>query len=112
MIVLINPFEVPQEVSDEQFLAGWQRAADYLQVQPGFVDTRLHRAVSPDPRFRFINVARWDSPEAFRAAVTSDGFRQLAAGAAPGHPALYQVVKTVERAAADTSTDLPEGALE
>ena len=111
MIVLINPFEVPQETSDEQFLAGWQQAADYLQAQPGFVDARLHRAVSPDPRFRFINVARWESPEAFRAAVSSDGFRQLATGTPPNHPALYQVVRTVERIAADATSDLPEGAL-
>ena len=101
MIVLINPFKVPQETPDEGFLAGWQRAADYLRKQPGFVDARLHRAVSPDPRFRFINVAQWESPEAFRAAVTSEGFRALAGGTPSNSPALYQVVRTVTPEAAE-----------
>ena len=92
--VLINPFEVPPEVADEQFLAGWQQAADYLRTQPGFVSARLHRAISPDPRFRFVNIAEWESPQAFRAAVTSDGFQRLAAASPPNHPALYEVVTT------------------
>ena len=94
-VVLINPFEVPQGVSDDEFLAGWQRAADYLQTQPGFVSTRLHRAISPEPRFRFINVAEWESPAAFQAAVTSEGFRQLAGNTPANYPALYQVVQAI-----------------
>ena len=93
-VVLINPFEVPQGVSDDDFLAGWQRAADYLRTQPGFVNTRLHRAMSSDARFRFVNVAEWESPAAFQAAVTSEGFRQLTGGAM-GNAALYQVAKTI-----------------
>ncbi len=99
MVVLINPFEVPQETSDEAFLAGWQSAAEHLRRQPGFIDAQLHRALSPDARFRFINVAHWASPEAFRAAVTSEGFRRLASDDAPSNPALFAVVRTI--AAAD-----------
>ena len=96
MIVLINPFEVPLELSDEAFLAGWQQAADYLRAQPGFVRSTLHRAVSPEPRFRFINVAEWESPEAFRAAVGSEAWAAIARqSASPGYPALYQVVRTI-----------------
>ena len=59
--VLINPFEVPEDMDDERFLEGWGRAADYMRSRPGFVATRLHRAVSPNPRFRFVNVAEWES---------------------------------------------------
>ena len=92
-VILINPFEVPPE-RDADFLAGWQRAADYLREQPGFITTRLHRALSPDARFRFINVAEWESPQRFQAAVGSEEFRRMAAGAAPNYPALFEVVRT------------------
>jgi heme-degrading monooxygenase HmoA len=94
-IVLINPFEVPEGQPDEAFLAGWQRAAEYMQAQPGFVNTRLHRALGPDARFRFINVAEWETADAFRAAVTSPEFRQLAGTGPSGHPALYQLVRSI-----------------
>ncbi len=94
-VVLINPFEVPEGTADDDFLRGWERAAQYMQAQPGFISSRLHRALRPDARFRFINVAEWASPNDFQAAVGSDEFREIAAGAAPGSPALYEVVRSV-----------------
>ena len=93
-VVLINPFEVPEEQPDKAFLAGWQQAAEYLRQQPGFISTRLHRAISSDATFRFVNVAEWESPQAFQQAVASEGFVQLTRGRAPSHPALYEVVRT------------------
>lgn len=93
-VVLINPFEVPQG-SDDEFLRGWEAAGDYLRTQPGFVGTRLHRAIAPDARFRFVNVAEWRSPSDFQAAVTSEGFRALANGMPAGSPALYEVVRVL-----------------
>ncbi len=95
MIVLINPFEVPAEASDEEFLAGWQRAADYLSTQPGFIRSKLHRAASPDARFRFINVAEWETPAAFRAAVSHPEFVKLRDETPFSHyPSLFEVVRT------------------
>src|SRR5688500_10252962 len=106
MVVLINPFEVAPEVADREFLEGWQRAADYLQPQPGIIGTRLHRAASPDARFRFVNVAEWASLEAFRAAVSSEGFRRIAGdNRSPNQPALYQVVRSITADA--TMADAP-----
>ena len=93
-VVLINPFEVPPETDDEQFLRGWERAAEYMRRQPGFLSTRLHRALAPDARFRFINVAEWTSPQDFQAAVSSEEFRRIAQGATPSSPALYEVVRS------------------
>jgi heme-degrading monooxygenase HmoA len=93
-VILINPFEVPEGTDDEEFLRGWQRAADYMRQQPGFLSSRLHRALAPDARFRFINVAEWASPQDFQAAVTSEQFREIARGAGPGSPALYEVVRS------------------
>jgi len=91
--VLINPFEVPEEVGDDRFLEGWGKAADYMQSRPGFVASRLHRAVSPNAKFRFVNVAEWESPQDFQAAVRSPEFQAMVADTPPGYPALYEVVR-------------------
>jgi heme-degrading monooxygenase HmoA len=94
-MILINAFEVPPD-KDDEFIRGWEAARDFLQTQAGYVDTALHRAVSPDADFRFVNVARWESPQHFQAAIQSDGFREASQGLAsfPPHPALYEVVRT------------------
>ena len=94
-VILINPFEVPEGTDDEGFLRGWERAAEYMRAQRGFVSTRLHRSLAPDARFRFINVAEWASPQDFQAAVGSEEFRELARGGTQGSPALYEVVRSV-----------------
>jgi heme-degrading monooxygenase HmoA len=94
-VILINPFEVPEATSDDEFLRGWERAADFLREQAGFRSSSLHRALRPDARFRFINVAEWDSPEDFQAAVSSEQFRDIAKGGSPGSPALYEVVRSI-----------------
>ena len=94
-VILINPFEVPP-TDAERFLSGWSEAADYMRRQPGFAGTRLHRALSPEARFGFINVAEWESPQHFEAAVTNPEFRELTKGGPPGNPSLYEVVRTNE----------------
>ena len=94
-LILINAFEVPPE-RDDEFVRAWEAARDYLKKQPDYVDTALHRAVSPDADFRFVNVGRWESPQRFQAAVQSPGFREASQGLASfrPHPALYEVVRT------------------
>ena len=94
-VILINPFEVPQGVPDEQFLMGWEQAARLLQEKPGFAGARLHRALSPDARFRFINVAEWESPQRFQAAITDERFGELAKNSPPNYPALYEIARTI-----------------
>ncbi len=94
-VILINPFELPDGTGDEAFLSGWEHAADYMRRQPGFAGTRLHRALAPDARFRFVNLAEWASPQAFQAAVSSTEFRDIAQGAPPGSPALYEVARSL-----------------
>jgi heme oxygenase (mycobilin-producing) len=90
--VLINPFEVPAG-ADEEFITSWEAARDYLRGQPGYLHTRLHRSILPDADFRFVNIAGWESAEAFRAAVESPGFQQAGRVPYPAHPALYRVVR-------------------
>jgi Antibiotic biosynthesis monooxygenase len=45
-LTLINAFEVPGDQA-EQFIAAWEKTRDYLETQPGYVDTALHQAVMP-----------------------------------------------------------------
>jgi len=57
----------------------------------------LHRAISPNARFKFINVAEWESPEHFQTAVNSEGFQKVAASGVdeyPHFPALYEIIRT------------------
>jgi heme-degrading monooxygenase HmoA len=92
---LINAFEVPEGQEDE-FIRGWEATRDYLQTQPGYVDTALHQAVSSNPDFRFVNVGRWESPQPFQQAIQSQGFREATRALADfcPRPALYQIVRT------------------
>jgi heme-degrading monooxygenase HmoA len=89
-VVLINAFEVPPE-ADEPFVAGWERARDFLAGREGFRTTALHRALRPDAEFRFVNVARVDSPQAWKDAISDPAFP---GGQLPfrAHPSLYEVV--------------------
>jgi heme-degrading monooxygenase HmoA len=87
---LINAFEVPPE-ADERFIAGWDRARDFLAGGQGFAATALHRALREDADFRFVNVASVDSPQTWHAAIADPDFP---GGRMPfkAHPSLYEVV--------------------
>ena len=93
-VTLINPFEIPTD-RVEDCIAYWERARDFMQEQPGYLSTRLHRALTPDARFPLINVAEWASPADFEAAITDPRFVALTKperGTFPHHPALYTVI--------------------
>lgn len=101
-VTLINVFEVPAEQVDE-FVALWRERAAIMSRQPGFRDSRLHRAISSDTRFQLVNVAHWDSHEAWQAATANPEFQAAirAVGEQPGirfsaSPALYREVVIVD----------------
>ena len=93
-VTLINSFEVPTGRED-QFLQFWKQVNAYMQKKPGYLGHKLHRAITPDAPFRFVNVARWSSMAHFQAAHDA-GFRELvdkpAASDFRPHPILYEVV--------------------
>jgi heme-degrading monooxygenase HmoA len=93
-VVLINAFEVPPE-RDEQFVREWERARGFLATQAGYIDTALHRSLAPNADFRYVNIARWQTPGDFQAAIQSEGFKRLWNESAqfPNHPALYHVIR-------------------
>jgi heme oxygenase (mycobilin-producing) len=73
-VTLINVFEIPAEQVDA-FIEGWAERARIMSTHPGFRDTRLHRALSPEGRFQLVNVAHWDSAESYAAARADDEFQ-------------------------------------
>ena len=92
-VVLVNAFEVPPD-GDDAFLAAWEQIRQFLRGQPGYLATRLHRSLSPEADFRYVNIGRYESPQAFQAAVGQAGFREAAAAIQHrAHPSLYRVVR-------------------
>ena len=94
-VVLINAFEVSADQA-EHFIAAWEETREFLRSQPGYIETALHQALTPDADFLFVNIARWETPEAFGAAIGSVGMRAASAGLAgyKPHPSLYRIVRT------------------
>jgi antibiotic biosynthesis monooxygenase (ABM) superfamily enzyme len=66
-VTLINLFEVPPGQL-EAALRWWEAARDIMARQPGYLSTRLHQAMTPEARFQLVNMAEWESAEAFQAA--------------------------------------------
>lgn len=66
-VTLINIFTVPQAIEAE-FVKSWHKTAEQMKQQPGFIDTKLHRNLSEDAQYRYVNVAHWESEAAFRTA--------------------------------------------
>ena len=97
-VTLINVFEVPAEHVDD-FIAQWRERAALMSTKPGFLDSRLHRALSSQTRFQLINVAHWESREAMEAGTADTEFQKRISAATSnpqvpisGNPGLYQVV--------------------
>ncbi|WP_415400977.1 antibiotic biosynthesis monooxygenase [Tateyamaria sp. SN3-11] len=94
-VTLINVFEVPQDALDEA-IAMWARGRDFLQTQPGYVSTALHKSIAPDAKFALINVAIWESVEDFQAASaamrSNDTLPQIEG--VTFTPSLYTIVAT------------------
>lgn len=101
-VTFINVFELPADQVDT-FAEGWRERERFMSTMPGFRDSTLHRAVSGDARFQVVNVAHWDSADAFRAATAHPEFRELIRKVATdpnvkvtANPALYEVAVTSE----------------
>jgi hypothetical protein len=69
-----------------------------MAAAPGFWDTRLHQALSPQARFQLVNVAHWDSQADLQAAQGSGALqdRIRAPREDPqlrfsGYPAVYEI---------------------
>ncbi|MCG9788430.1 antibiotic biosynthesis monooxygenase family protein [Vibrio mediterranei] len=68
-VVLINTFAV-DAVSEADTLAYWESARDILVQQPGYINTTLHKALSKDATYMYVNVANWESKQHFVTAIS------------------------------------------
>lgn len=94
-VTLINAFEVPPS-EDADFIATWERQREFLGAQEGYISTKLHKSLAPTADFRYVNVAEWESPQAFQAATSQPEFRSLA-GRFAFHASLYTVEREDDR---------------
>jgi len=97
MVTLINVFEMHSDHVDA-FIEQWRERAEMMSTKPGFLNSHLHRALSPDAKFQIVNVAHWESADAMEAATADPEFqRRIRAVTAnvekpvSAHPALYAV---------------------
>jgi heme-degrading monooxygenase HmoA len=72
-VILINTFHVAPEDADE-LVKAWTADAGYLKAKPGFISTQLHRGVAGSSTF--LNLAVWESVEAFRTAFEDPKFQE------------------------------------
>lgn len=95
-VVLINPFEVPAG-EEEQFFKVWNAAAEQFRNAPGCISTHLHESLDPKAKFRFVNVAQWETPEHYLQAMKSEAVQKLRASTSlTFYPALYRVIHAEE----------------
>jgi heme-degrading monooxygenase HmoA len=72
-VILVNTFHVAPEDADE-LVEAWAADAAYLKAKPGFISTQLHRGVAGSSTF--LNLAVWESVEAFRTAFGDPKFQE------------------------------------
>lgn len=66
-VVLINLFMI--DAADVgALLVAWEKDANWMKRQPGFISTQLHRGIGGS--CVFLNYAVWESVAYFRAAFT------------------------------------------
>src|SRR3981189_2071007 len=63
---------------------------------PGYRSSQLHKSTETSADFRYVNVAVWDSEDAFRAATSRPEFRDISTEY-PFHSSVYEVVSADQR---------------
>ena len=105
-VTLLNVFVVPEQLEAE-FLKSWQRSADTFAGMPGFIETHLHRNTGiGNATFRFINIARWESAEAWRSSHAAHPPSEYAIEGVKGHPAIYESVVDMHHQAVVPDNDV------
>ena len=91
-VTLINTFIVPED-KEAEFLEHWKTTSRVFAGRPGFVETHLHRNTGiGNGTFRFINIARWESAEAWRSNHSDYVPGEYSIPGVKGHPAIFKCV--------------------
>ena len=71
-VVLVNIFHV-DEVDIPALMKAWEADANWMKLQPGYISTQLHQAISGSNVF--MNYALWESVAHFRDAFNHPDFK-------------------------------------
>lgn len=94
-VVLVNPFTVPAGKLEES-VKYWEKARDFLQDEPGYISTKLHQSIQPDATYQLVNIAEWESGEAFAIQRMKKYLRSEKIKMVEGlkyDPALFRVIR-------------------
>lgn len=95
-LTLINNFIVPAD-KEEEFLSVWRGEIDHFRKQPGFLETKLHRNTGlKDQTFLYVNIALWESVEAYSAAFVNYTPAGQRVPGVRAHPGLFEVCVEVK----------------
>jgi heme-degrading monooxygenase HmoA len=64
---------------EAEFLSEFAQTKACMTSKEGFLAVRMHRAIAPETRYRFIDIARWASTGSFWAALRSSEMQALLA---------------------------------
>ena len=96
---------------EAEFLKNWRKSSDTFSRTPGFIETHLHRNTGVgNGTFRFINVARWESAEAWHSSHAAHPPGEYAIPGVKGHPAIDGSIIDMEYQG--DRTDIPPGRTE
>lgn len=89
---LINVFSIPAD-KEEEFLAHWKQTTSVFSRSKGFIEANLHRNTGiGNQTFLYINIAQWESPEAWRDTHAAYTPTEYHIPGVVGHPAVFEVV--------------------
>ena len=77
--IFINTFVLKSQKDEEPFLANWALDGNFMKAQYGMLSGQLHRSVGPEGNI-FVNIAVWESTDAFRKAFNEPEFKKHASG--------------------------------
>lgn len=91
-VTLLNVFIVPAE-REEEFLRNWRETTEVFSRREGFIETHLHRNTGiGNDRFQFINIAKWESAEAWRSNHADYKPGEYSVPGVVGHPSIYESI--------------------
>lgn len=92
---LINAFIVPED-KEEEFLKRWKQTTAEFSKRDGFIESHLHRNTGVgNGTFRFINIARWESAEAWESNHGDYVPGEYSIPGVKGHAAIFESIVDV-----------------
>jgi len=100
-VTLINVFNVPAE-KEAEFLENWKKTTEVFRKRTGFLETHLHKNTGVgNTTFQFINIAKWESAEAWKTNHDEYKPTEYSIPGVVGHPSIYEEIINVHNESID-----------